>query len=205
MEARVYRGIRFRLYEGRRYFTPGHADRRDGVEDLHREVWKHERGPIPPGFHVHHIDLDPTNNDVANLACLTPAEHEAVHAADRSVLGLSAEHQAHLATIRHLAAAWHGSPAGIAWHVEHGKATWAGREPEHVGTCEQCGAEYRGFFDGRFCSNACKSAWRRATGADNETRVCAQCGAAFTTNRHKPARTCSKSCGAKMRWAVQRQ
>ena len=40
-------------------------------ERLHRYVWEHEAGPIPPGFEVHHIDGDKANNSLDNLCLLT--------------------------------------------------------------------------------------------------------------------------------------
>jgi RNA polymerase-binding transcription factor DksA len=61
-----------------------------------------------------------------------------------------------------------------------------------------------GYTAGRFCSNACKSMSRRASGVDNETRTCEQCGAEFTIDRYKATVTCSMSCAAKMRWVQRR-
>jgi hypothetical protein len=42
---------------------------------LHRYVWETERGKIPSGWDVHHIDGDRTNNIIDNLECLSKAEH----------------------------------------------------------------------------------------------------------------------------------
>lgn len=40
--------------------------------------------PKPDGkYEVHHLDIDSTNNDLANLVCLTPAEHRRLHHALR--------------------------------------------------------------------------------------------------------------------------
>lgn len=205
-ETVAYHGTKFRRYEGRKYFTPGHADRLAGVEDLHREVWKREVGPIPDGWHVHHVDFDPSNNDVSNLQCLAPPEHEAIHAATRSELGRSPEFLAHLALIRHLAAEWHGTPAGIAWHREHGAESWKNRKAVSY-VCDHCGTTYETRSKKgteRFCSDACKAAARRTSGADDVSRTCAHCGAAFTVNRYSKTATCSKSCSAKRRWAARR-
>lgn len=202
-ETVVYDGIKFRRYEGRKYFTPGHADRMAGVEDLHREVWKREVGPIPDGWHVHHIDFDPSNNHVSNLQCLAPPEHEAIHAANRSALGRTPEFQAHLALIRHLAAEWHGTPAGIAWHREHGADSWKNRKPVAY-ACEHCGTKYETRSKKgteRFCSNACKSAARRASGVDTVTKACVMCGTAYEANRYSKSSTCSPTCRANLRWS----
>ena len=43
---------------------------------LHRYVYEKETGlTIPPGYDIHHIDLDKTNNKLSNLECLPKAEH----------------------------------------------------------------------------------------------------------------------------------
>lgn len=45
----------------------------------HRVVWEAAHGPIPPGFHVHHIDENPANNDIGNLRLVSAAEHRRLH------------------------------------------------------------------------------------------------------------------------------
>lgn len=202
-ETVTYQGTTFRRYEGRKYFTPGHADRIAGVEDLHREVWKRERGPIPDGWHVHHVDFDPSNNDVSNLQCLAPPDHEAIHSADRSARGRTADAQAQLALIRHLAAEWHGTPAGIAWHREHGAESWK-RRTAVTYVCDNCGTTYETRSKKgteRFCSNGCRSAARRARGDDLITKTCAMCSKPYAVNRYSKSSTCSPTCRANLRWS----
>lgn len=46
---------------------------------LHREVAKVAYGDIPPGYHVHHIDGDKSNNQAVNLEILTNSEHIRKH------------------------------------------------------------------------------------------------------------------------------
>lgn len=46
---------------------------------LHREVWIRERGPIPRGFVVHHIDQDKNNNRIENLAMMSWSRHSSLH------------------------------------------------------------------------------------------------------------------------------
>lgn len=45
----------------------------------HRRVWAEANGPIPDGFHVHHIDEDRSNNAIENLALVSKAEHRRIH------------------------------------------------------------------------------------------------------------------------------
>ena len=80
--------------------------------------------------------------------------------------------------IRDAATERHRSDAGREWHREHGRRAWESRIPVER-KCEQCGGEYTDFTlreNARFCSNKCKSAWRRASGVDDEDRTCIVCG-----------------------------
>jgi hypothetical protein len=42
---------------------------------LHRYVWEKEKGNIPVGYEIHHIDGDKSNNNLNNLECLSKADH----------------------------------------------------------------------------------------------------------------------------------
>lgn len=46
----------------------------------HRWVWEQANGPIPRGYHIHHVDHNRTNNDLSNLQCMTAREHAQHHA-----------------------------------------------------------------------------------------------------------------------------
>lgn len=192
-----FNGTKFRRYPestrwaDRVYFTPGSADRKRGVGRLHEELWIAAHGPIPDGCDIHHADFDALNNSIDNLVCLTEDEHAAAHH-ERLVERGKANPPSAVALER--AAEWHRSPEGRAWHVEHGKRTWDGRQPR-LATCEQCGASYQSLDPGRFCSNRCKSAWRRASGLDNVERACECCADPFVANRYDKTRFCGRSCG----------
>lgn len=200
----VFNGIRFRRYPNakqasdRLYFTPGIADRQRGVKRLHEEIWMSIHGPIPEGHHVHHADHDALNNDPTNLVCITATEHHAHHAEDEEAKERKRTDGwlEHLATIRPLAAAWHSSREGKAWHAEHGRLTWDARAVIEQ-RCEQCGASFEKKSPARFCSNACKTAHRYASGVDDESRTCEWCGKTFTANRYARKRFCGNSCAAK--------
>ena len=125
VESVVFNGITFRRYPDsaspahRRYYKPGGQWVKQGVQALHQEVWKQYNGPIPEGHHIHHRDGDYSNNDISNLECVDPAQHWAEHSEQRSENASRPERLAHLASIRPLAAAWHSSPEGLAWHRQH--------------------------------------------------------------------------------------
>jgi hypothetical protein len=204
----TFKGVKFRRYPDakqwadRAYFTPGIADRQRGVQRLHQEVWKDANGSIPDGWDVHHKDGDMLNNDPGNLECLPEPEHLAHHAAELTEEQRLARRE-WIEAIRPLAAAWHASEEGRAWHSEHAKQGWENREPVRK-TCDHCHAEFLSFTrraDDRFCSNNCKSAWRRSAGVDNVFRACGFCGNQFAVNKYSKARCCSGVCA----WGVRRQ
>lgn len=194
----TFNGIKFRRYPesenrtARVYYTPGIADKMRGVGRLHEEVWRDRNGPIQSGCVIHHADGNPLNNEPDNLVCLTASDHSALHFREN---GPWVGFKENLDRIRPLAAAWHGSEAGLAWHREHAKACGFGRASYGARKCKHCGREYEARnAAARFCSNACKSAWRRAAGLDNVQRTCERCGAAFTTGKYDGVRFCSSAC-----------
>lgn len=204
VETVEYRGLTFRRYPD----ATGWADRNyyrvtaPGVEALHREVYKDHFGAIPDGCDVHHRDGDTSNNDPSNLECLTSEEHQRIHAAASRERGSTPEWREHLERIRPLTVEWHRSEAGRQWHREHGARTWDGKEP-HAAICEHCGAEFATratHGNGRFCSNNCKTKWRKASGVDDVERQCAACGSTFTVNRYSATKCCSRSCA----WTLRR-
>lgn len=204
-EVVVFRGIKFRRYpdsprrDCRVYFTPGCGDKQNGVGRLHEEIWQAAHGPIPKGYHVHHVDGNPRNNLLGNLICVPGSQHLSEHAKTSAWL-LSLECQAHLEEIRPLAAVWHGSEEGKTWHSQHAKEAWKNRQPGEC-QCDYCGKLFltkvkgrKGAGKPRFCSNPCKSANRRALGIDNEIRNCPACGVPFTVNKYSKVTHCSRSC-----------
>lgn len=94
---------------------------------------------------------------------------------------------------------WHRSEEGHKWHKKQAKETLAMILPKKF-VCENCGKEFYSKPNGfnRFCSNACKTAWRVKSGKDNETRICVICGKEFVTNKYYPKKTCSRQCGYKL-------
>ena len=201
VETIVFKGVKFRRYPDstRRsdavYYTPGIADKQRGTRRLHEEIWAEANGPIPKGHHIHHIDGNPLNNDLDNLEAKSRLDHVRHHLA-----GTCTERQReHLEEIRPLAAVWHSSPEGLEWHRQHAYTSIRAIPPvDHV--CDQCGATFEAIpkKHNRFCSNNCKSAWRRASGLDDVQKICETCGNAFTSNKYAKRRACSIKCGAKL-------
>lgn len=73
------------VWKGRRYRRlPDHVLRHRRVyfmatthprSYLHRDIYTAHYGPIPQGWHVHHIDHNPLNNDPSNLAAISAEDH----------------------------------------------------------------------------------------------------------------------------------
>ena len=145
-------------FDGTRYYFCGGRYYRHKGKLLHRAVWQKNRGPIPKEREIHHKDRNRHNNNIANLDCLLDYDHRSgEHGAEiaerfKPYMGLGVE----------AAKIWHSSPEGIAWHREHYKLNCAeAMHRRETDICKQCGAEYLAYHTNLFCSNKCKSAWRR--------------------------------------------
>lgn len=46
---------------------------------LHRLIYEEVFGPIPEGFHVHHLDMNKENLDPNNLVLLSKSNHHKLH------------------------------------------------------------------------------------------------------------------------------
>lgn len=150
------------MFNGETFYLCGyyfqHKSRR-----LHRVVWEYHNGPIPKGYHIHHIDGDRSNNQLENLLCEPAAKHESDH-------GRTSERQAygkmHIERIRPKASEWHGSKAGLEWHSKQGKRNYAVRKVNTY-LCTQCGKPFQTKHvyakgSNHFCGNNCKAKYGRA-------------------------------------------
>lgn len=171
---------------------------------LHRAVYEHFNGRVPEGCHVHHIDHNRANNEPENLTALSKAEHNRVHAAEMTEETRERLRDNIRTRAVPAAAEWHKSAAGHEWHLRHYEQTKDAMHRRGEKTCEQCGRVFLGALNGttRFCSNACKSAYRRKLGGDDVIRTCKWCGKSFAANRYAKTRTCSRNCANHLRRSV---
>lgn len=174
------------------YYWPPRGSNRDA---LHREIWKDAHGPIPDGHVIHHIDHDPLNNDVANLACMAHGDHTRHHRTDED----AERDRAHLDRHRDRAAEWHRSPEGRDWHSRNARASAERRRVERH--CEVCGKAYQTSHPERskYCSVACQQRDRRRTGKAGVRATCPVCGATFVQNYDGRPETCGRACGQHLR------
>ena len=187
-------------FNGESYYYCGSYFQRKGKR-LHRAVWEFHNGEIPNGYHIHHKDENRHNNDINNLELVYKSDHLSHHMSKEERKEVARESiKKAIAT----APEWHRSAEGREWHSAHGKEAWEHREPITY-TCVQCGKTFQtkniyGKGVNQFCSNNCKSAYRRASGVDNEERTCPVCGKTFVVNRYSKNITCSRECGRERRW-----
>lgn len=187
-------------FNGERFYKCGYYYQHRGKR-LHVAVWEYHNGKVLKRYHVHHIDGNRDNNQIENLFLLPASIHASFHQHEEK----QREYQLrHIEDMRVLASEWHKSDAGREWHSEHAKQTWQSAEPVSY-ICTQCGKEFQtlhhyGKEENHFCSNNCKSAFRRKSGADNVDRVCAYCGKTFRVNKYSKAKCCSTECAVKRRW-----
>lgn len=57
----------------------------------HRMRWENEHGPVPDGHVIAHLDQDARNNDLGNLAVMTPYEHASYDYPARAAAGFGAK------------------------------------------------------------------------------------------------------------------
>ena len=202
-ETQTYNGIRFNRYpdskreSDRRYFKGWVIiDGKRTKISIHRYTWFKNNGIIPKGYDIHHIDGNLYNNSIDNLQLLSSKEHHALHekniSEETKVKRLRAIKKAGIYAVE-----WHKSKEGKEWHSKHSKEQFKNKEYK-IYNCEQCGKEYisRSIGNTRFCSNNCKSAYRRSSKADYEKRICKICGKEFECNKYIRKNTCSKECSS---------
>ena len=169
---------------------------------LHRYVWTYYNGLIPKGYHIHHIDADKGNNDISNLVMMLGQDHIKEHAQN-----LTEEQKQKLRDnmnrmARPAACIWHKSKEGLKWHKRHYEEMKDRLHRKDTFKCLECGEEFIATANGqtKFCSNACKSKYRRKSGVDNEKRICECCGREFEANKYTGGKTCSKDCAYRLRY-----
>lgn len=186
-------------FNGVVYYRCGYYFQKKGKR-LHRTVWEHHNGEIPKGLHVHHIDGNRANNQITNLKLIDKSEHQKNHAKEISRIEAS---RISIEIARKKACEWHGSEEGLKWHSERGKKNWETRTARKY-ECSFCSKEFETVHmysenQNHFCSNNCKSAFRRQNKIDNVELVCTYCNKTYMVNKYNKQKCCSVECSRKMR------
>lgn len=198
-------------FEGRRYHRTKSGYYVATVR-LHREVWQSVHGPIPKGYHVHHINGDKGDNRIENLELLSNSDHSAHHYDQHLRPHLDRAHaNSKRANERNRAIRLQRElVCVICGSVYHSSAVNHSRfcSPECIERarstrfegddrlCEYCGEQYRATKrTQRYCSRTCnnRAASQRQKVAGPRTVTCDHCGAAFESKRSN-ARFCSRPC-----------
>lgn len=161
---------------------------------LHVYMWEKYNGEIPKGHQIHHVDHDKSNNEISNLKLMTNSEHQRLHALSMSEETKAKMRKSLIEKAVPASKKWHASEEGKKWHAQHGRDTWKKREEKEY-ECSFCGEKFltkNRYSEGknRFCSNNCKSAFRRKSGVDDIEAVCKVCGEVFVKNKYAKVARC---------------
>lgn len=161
---------------------------------LHVYVWEYFNGFVEQGYQIHHKDHNKDNNEIENLIALRKEDHQKLHKEE-----MTEETKEKLRDNMHekalpKAIEWHKSEAGRAWHKENYEKHKDSIHKTAEYVCEVCGKKFTTSKNSRtcFCSNNCKSAYRRKSGVDNIETECKYCKGKFFTNKYSPAKYCEK-------------
>ena len=199
MKTIIYDNISFTKDEKTGYYLS--SKRINGQRKrLHVYIWEKHNGKIPKGAQVHHIDGNKASTDINNMELLLASEHMQRHWKEKTEEEIEGYRKRLKANAQEKAKAWHASAEGKEWHRQHAlKQAEKTQEKEYV--CRYCGAVFyaKPYGTNKFCSNNCKSKFRRESGVDNEKRVCVVCSKEFVVNKYSKSECCSRSCANKKR------
>lgn len=197
----IYKKVKYYVQSTGHYFQS--REHILGTRSLHRRIWIEHNGEIQEGMEIHHKDGNWRNNDINNLELCRRGEHMSHHAKELWANPETRERMvAGLEKAREAAREWHSSEDGRRWHSENGRKAWEGREKQPA-ICATCGAEFMTHFPdkAKHCSKSCTNRYARLNGKRHE-KTCPICGKRFELSPFdvNKTRTCSRSCGAKLRW-----
>lgn len=171
----------------------------------HVWVWINHNPSIPNDYHIHHKDKDKSNNCIENLELIHKSKHLSIHMSEPERREFSKKiADKH----RPLTKAWHASEEGREWHRQHAISHDFGNGPLHDYVCLVCDKPYQSKLvakdRSKFCSNTCKSQYRRDANFDNEERKCQVCDKIYSINKYRKTKTCSRQCGTKQAWELRK-
>jgi len=159
---------------------------------LHVFIWEYFNGAIPKGYQIHHKDHNKYNNEISNLELLPKEEHTRRHIDEMTEEERKSKADNLNAHARPKACEWHKSDKGREWHRKHYEEYKEELHKRIEKQCVVCNKTFLTYKKGKFCSNNCKSAYRRASQVDNVERECICCGETFITNKYSKRKYCEK-------------
>lgn len=195
----IINDIKFRRDKKTNYYLSSKAINGKRIR-LHRYIWENEFGTIPIGFDIHHKDQNKFNNEIDNLKLIPGKIHQKLHG---SLLTKEEKDKLKIHVIEKmlpLAKEWHKSESGRQWHSKHAKENAININPREY-NCFYCQKLFttKPFGINKFCSNKCKSSWRRDQGIDNIIKICTICNNEYSSNKYQKTKCCSKDCRLKLR------
>ena len=173
MEDIIYRGTVYTLNskDSHGYYVS------KGKRYLHRIIYEESYGKPPHGWDIHHINQCKTDNFFLNLLAMSRADHMALHHKGHKRYPFAGQ-----AALNEFKA----SAEGKKFYSELGKKNFHFMLVRREFTCECCGKifETQDMGRNRFCSNTCKSKWRRNAGLDDVERKCITCSKTFRVNKY---------------------
>lgn len=147
---------RYIVFKGRKYWHEGRGYWRSTYPQpsirLHVAIWEAANGKVPEGCEIHHVDLNPSNNALENLQCLTKAEHAKLHMQLREKVACVCIQCGETFYSIKAGSKFCSSKCDQRWRFNRGK-----RPPKEIRICECCGKEFetRKYGKARYCSPRC--------------------------------------------------
>lgn len=163
----------------------------------HVWVWVYHYGKIENGYHIHHKDENKSNNKIDNIEKILAFNHLSFHMLKEENRKRSRENAE---KIRPLTKQWHASDEGRKWHREHAIKCNFGNGEYFLYECQECYMSYKSKIKAanrtRFCSNSCKSKWRRKAKLDDIDKLCPICNITYKSSKYSRSKTCGRKCGS---------
>lgn len=191
----IYNSVLYSKHPKQDYFYCAQSiGKRQYSRSLHRQMWFDKYGEIPEGFHIHHKNEDAFDNRIDNFELINGSDHASLHSNEK-VLNNPERFQQLAATGREYAKEWHKSDEGREWHKQNALEHGFGQMEYGTKECDYCNNVFMKKTAGsKFCSNKCKSAWRRKNNPDKKMVNCLTCGVEFETLKYLPKKYCSSKC-----------
>ena len=175
-----------------------------GKHREHVAIYEEAYGPVPEGFHVHHIDGDPSHNDLSNLIAVSPEDHRRLHAGWEVHRGAWWKPCSKCGSVLPLDN-FYKRKTGTAEYVSQCKSCRSSINAKVIPMklCKQCGEEFQPTFEQRDYCSKCNS----EISEPDVMKVCSKCGKSYpkTTEFFKrcrgkltgPCRQCSSAARRK--------